>query len=47
LKTHYQSLKADYENGAMEKYFGIEQDYYTPTQSGFFDNTQFKEMNKT
>lgn len=41
-------MNADYE---IDKYgqvfFGLEADFYKATESGFFDNTQFSEMNKT
>jgi hypothetical protein len=41
-------VNADYE---IDKYgqvfFGIEKEFYQATESGFFDNTQFSEMNKT
>jgi len=40
-------MNADYEidtNGNV--FFGIEQDFYTSTESGFFDNTQFSGMSK-
>lgn len=41
-------MKGDYEIGSDGKvFFGIEQDFYQPLESGFFDNTQFSEMNKT
>lgn len=41
-------MNGDYEissNGTV--FFGIEQDFYRPVESGFFDKTQFSEMNKT
>jgi hypothetical protein len=31
----------------MEKCFLDRKDYYTAIESGFFNNIQFKEMNKT
>jgi hypothetical protein len=41
-------MNADYE---IDKYgqvfFGLENEFYQPYESGFFDNTQFSEMNKT
>jgi hypothetical protein len=41
-------MKGDYEIGSDGKiFFGIEQDFYTQTESGFFDDTQFSEMKKT
>ena len=41
-------MKGDYEIGSDGKiFFGIEQDYYTQIESGFFDDTQFSEMKKT
>jgi len=41
-------MNADYEIGSDGKvFFGIEQDFYTNTESGFFNNTQFSSMNKT
>jgi len=41
-------MNADYEIGSDGKvFFGIEEDFYTNTESGFFNNTQFSEMNKT
>jgi hypothetical protein len=41
-------IKGDYEIGSDGKiFFGIEQDFYTQTESGFFDDTQFSEMKKT
>jgi len=41
-------MNGDYEIGSDGKvFFGIEQDFYTATESGFFNNTQFSEMNKT
>ena len=41
-------MNGDYEissNGTV--FFGIEEDFYTPIESGFFDKTQFSEMSKT
>lgn len=39
-------MKGDYEvNDPV--FFGIEKDYYTGIESGFFDDTQFNKMNKT
>ena len=41
-------MNGDYEissDGSV--FFGIEEDFYKPIQSGFFDSTQFFEMNKT
>lgn len=48
LEKSITEMNADYEiqsNGNI--FFGIEQDFYTPIESGFFDNTQFSGMNKT
>ena len=40
-------MNGDYEIGSDGKvFFGIEQDFYTPIESGFFNNTQFSSMNK-
>jgi hypothetical protein len=41
-------INGDYEiasDGTV--FFGIEEDFYTPLESGFFDKTQFSELNKT
>jgi len=41
-------MHGDHEIGSDGKvFFGIEQDFYAPIESGFFNNTQFSEMNKT
>ena len=41
-------MNADYEIGSDGKvFFGIEEDYYRPVEVGFFDDTQFSQMNKT
>jgi len=41
-------VKGDWEIGTDGKiFFGIEEDYYTNIESGFFNNIQFSEMNKT
>jgi len=41
-------MNSDYEIGSDGKvFFGIEQDFYTNIESGFFNNTQFSSMNKT
>jgi hypothetical protein len=48
LEKSITEMNADYEiqsNGDI--FFGIEQDFYKPIESGFFDNTQFSGMNKT
>ncbi len=48
LEQSLTEMKADWEIGNDGKiFFGIEQDFYQPIESGFFDNTQFSEMNKT
>ena len=40
-------MNADHEiDAAGDLFFGTEQDFYTATEVGFFDNTQFSEMNK-
>lgn len=41
-------MHADYEIGSDGKiFFGIEEDYYTNNEVGFFNNTQFSEMKKS
>lgn len=41
-------MRGDWEIGSDGKiFFGIEKDYYTSIESGFFDDTQFSEMSKT
>lgn len=41
-------MRGDWEIGSDGKiFFGIEADYYTNNEVGFFNNTQFSEMNKT
>jgi hypothetical protein len=41
-------FKGDYEIGSDGKvFFGIEADFYTGVESGFFDNTQFEQMSKS
>ena len=48
LEKSISEMNGDYEissDGSI--FFGIEQDFYTPVESGFFDATQFSEMNKT
>jgi hypothetical protein len=41
-------FKGDWEIGSDGKvFFGVEKDFYTGLESGFFDNTQFSEMSKT
>lgn len=41
-------MRGDWEIGSDGKiFFGIEQDFYTNNEVGFFNNTQFSEMNKT
>jgi len=48
IENSLPEFKGDYEIGSDGKvFFGIEQDYYTNIESGFFNNIQFKEMNKT
>jgi hypothetical protein len=48
LENSLTEMKGDWEIGIDGKiFFGIEQDFYTQIESGFFDNTQFSEMNKT
>jgi hypothetical protein len=48
LEKSITEMNGDYEiqtDGRV--FFGIEQDFYTGIESGFFDNTQFSEMSKT
>jgi hypothetical protein len=41
-------MRGDWEIGSDGKvFFGIEKDFYTNLESGFFDNIQFSEMSKT
>jgi len=41
-------MRGDWEIGSDGKiFFGIEQDFYANNEVGFFNNTQFSEMNKT
>lgn len=41
-------MHGDWEIGSDGKiFFGIEEDFYTNNEVGFFNNTQFSEMNKT
>jgi hypothetical protein len=41
-------MRGDWEIGSDGKvFFGIEQDFYKPIESGFFNDTQFSKMNKT
>lgn len=48
LEKSLTEFKGDYEIGSDGKiFFGIEQDFYTNNECGFFPNTQFSEMNKT
>ena len=48
IENSLPEIKGDYEIGSDGKvFFGIEKDYYTSIESGFFNKTQFKEMNKT
>lgn len=48
LERSFPEFKGDYEIGSDGKvFFGIEEDFYTGTESGFFDNTQFSGMSKT
>lgn len=48
IENSLPEMKGDYEIDSNGKvFFGIEQDFYQPIQSGFFDNTQFSSMNKT
>jgi hypothetical protein len=48
LDKSFTEFKGDWEIDSDGKiFFGIEADFYTPIESGFFDNIQFSEMNKT
>jgi len=48
IENSITEMNGDYEIGSDGKvFFGIEQDFYTSTECGFYDNTQFSEMNKT
>jgi hypothetical protein len=48
LENSFSEFKGDYEIGSNGKvFFGIEQDFYTNIECGFFNNTQFSKMNKT
>jgi hypothetical protein len=48
IENSLPEIKGDWEIGSDGKiFFGIEKDYYTQIESGFFDNTQFSEMNKS
>jgi hypothetical protein len=48
IENSLDEFKGDFEIGSDGKvFFGIEKDYYTAIESGFFNNIQFKEMNKT
>lgn len=48
IEKSFTEMKGDWEIGSDGKiFFGIEQDFYKPIEIGFFDNTQFSEMNKT
>ena len=48
LERSFGEFKGDYEIGSDGKvFFGIENEFYTSAECGFFDNTQFKELNET
>jgi hypothetical protein len=48
IENSLPEFKADFEIGSDGKvFFGLEREFYTSIQSGFFDNTQFDKMNKT
>ena len=48
LEQSIVEMKGDYEIGSNGKvFFGIEKDFYTNIECGFFNNTQFSKMNKT
>ncbi len=48
LEKSLTEFKGDYEIGSDGKiFFGIEEDFYTGNECGFFPNIQFSEMNKT
>lgn len=48
LEKSITEFKGDYEIGSDGKiFFGIDEDFYTNNECGFFPNTQFSEMNKT
>jgi len=48
IENSITEFKGDYEIGSDGKiFFGIENDFYQPIESGFFNNTQFSEMSKT
>jgi len=48
IENSLPEIRGDWEIGSDGKvFFGIEADYYTNNEVGFFNNTQFSEMNKT
>jgi hypothetical protein len=48
LERSFGEFKGDYEIGTDGKvFFGIEREFYTNIESGFFDNTQFDELTET
>jgi hypothetical protein len=46
IENSLDEFKVDFEIGSDGKVFLVEKDYYTAIESGFFNNIQFKEMNK-
>lgn len=48
IEKSISEMHADYEINSVGKiFFGIEDDFYTNIESGFFNNNQFSEMTKT
>lgn len=48
IEKSISEMHADYEIGSDGKiFFGIEEDFYTNNEVGFFNNTQFSEMKKS
>jgi hypothetical protein len=48
IENSLDEFKGDFEIGSDGKVFFLDRkDYYTAIESGFFNNIQFKEMNKT
>jgi hypothetical protein len=47
IENSLDEFKGDFEIGSDGKVFWYRKDYYTAIESGFFNNIQFKEMNKT
>ena len=48
IENSLPEMRGDWEIGSDGKiFFGIEQDFYANNEVGFFNNTQFSEMNKT